>query len=99
MYEILKDVGSATKLTAGDTTAGVYQAKVGGLDGVESIVFSLEYTGEFTRGGVKYFRSIFSNSGPDIRLAIPSNYGNYYEAIFDLTLEGGVGHILKKKDN
>jgi hypothetical protein len=75
--------------------AGVYRGKIGTTEDVLDFVFAIEYTESFST----QLPCRFKNSRPDIRLALgPGANGTNYEALFDLTSEGQVGHILKKGD-
>ncbi|HQT84665.1 MAG: hypothetical protein B7Z58_09220 [Acidiphilium sp. 37-64-53] len=83
-------------LTSGGQTAGIYQARIGTADNIVTIIFAIEYTGSSS----PHLPSVFKKSRPDIRLSLGAGTdGKYYEALYDLTSVGGIGHILKKGDN
>jgi hypothetical protein len=75
--------------------AGVYRGRMGTATDIVDFVFAIEYTGPHTPN----LPCQFKRSRPDIRLALgPDGKGVNKEALFDLTSEGQVGHILKKGD-
>lgn len=96
VYEQLRSlVTGATTLVAAGDWAGVYQGKIGTMTDIVDIVFAIEY--QPSHGNL--LPSSFKRSRPDLRLSIgQGSDGAHYEALFDLTSEGQVGHILKKGD-
>lgn len=96
IYRYLKDffVTGAPLVTAGEWS-GVFQAQIGTMTDLLDIVFGLEYTASHN----PHLPCSFKNSRPDIRLSLGNDsQGKPQEALFDLTSEGQIGHILKKGD-
>jgi hypothetical protein len=90
---VLSDVKA---IVASGDWAGVYQANIATPTDVASIVFGIEYAAACAPA----LPSSFKKSRPDIRLALgQGSDGKYYEALYDLTSEGQVGHILAKGDS
>jgi hypothetical protein len=86
---------AATRVIQSGDWAGVYQGKIGTKDDVITITFAIEYQESWS----PLLPCSFKNSRPDIRLSIGvGSDGVNYEALFDLTSEGQVGHVLKKGD-
>ena len=96
VYEQLHHVftGSKALLSKGDW-AGVYQGEIGTMTDIVQVVFAIEYQPQYS----PLLPAIFKKSRPDLRLSLgQGSDGKYYEALFDLTSEGQIGHILKKGD-
>ncbi|WP_439580212.1 hypothetical protein [Elioraea sp.] len=86
--------GAKRVIPSGDW-AGVYQGEIGTKDDIVTITFAIEYQASHS----PVLPCGFKNSRPDIRLSIGAGSdGVNYEALFDLTSEGQVGHVLKKGD-
>lgn len=96
IYKYLQDFFvRGEPLVAAGGWAGVYKAKMGTATDLVDIVFAVEYTSSHT----PYLPCSFKKSRPDLRLALgPDKLGKPQEALFDLTSEGQIGHILKKGD-
>jgi hypothetical protein len=74
--------------------AGVYPQKTW-FDSITVPAYALEYT-----DSTKELPCSFKKSRPDIRLSLGTGTdGKYYEALFDLTSEKQIGHVLDKGDN
>lgn len=85
----------AKRVVDGGAWAGVYQGEIGTKDDIVTIVFAIEYQPSHAPA----LPCSFKTSRPDIRLSIGTGSdGVNYEALFDLTSEGQVGHVLKKGD-
>ncbi|TQF84850.1 hypothetical protein FK498_01310 [Elioraea sp. Yellowstone] len=85
----------AKRVVDGGAWAGVYQGEIGTKDDIVTIVFAIEYQPSHAPA----LPCSFKKSRPDIRLSIGTGSdGVNYEALFDLTSEGQVGHVLKKGD-
>lgn len=96
VYDELCGLWTAAKrvIPSGDW-AGVYQGEIGTKDDIVTITFAIEYQPSHS----PVLPCSFKNSRPDIRLSIGAGSdGVNYEALFDLTSEGQVGHVLKKGD-
>jgi hypothetical protein len=90
---VLTDVKAI--VTSGDW-AGVYQANIATQSDVVPITFAIEYPPACPPA----LPSVFKKSRPDIRLALGQGTdGSYYEALYDLTSEGQIGHVLTKGDS
>lgn len=86
--------GARRVIPSGDW-AGVFQGDIGTKDDIITITFAIEYQASHS----PVLPCSFKNSRPDIRLSIGTGSdGVNYEALFDLTSEGQVGHVLKKGD-
>ncbi len=86
--------GAKRVIPSGDW-AGVFQGDIGTKDDIITITFAIEYQASHS----PVLPCSFKNSRPDIRLSIGTGSdGVNYEALFDLTSEGQVGHVLKKGD-
>lgn len=76
--------------------AGVYQANLATQADILPITYAIEYPPAYAPA----LPSIFKKSRPDVRLALgQGSDGKYYEALYDLTSEGQIGHVLTKGDN
>ena len=85
-----------TAIVASGDWAGVYQANIATQSDVVRITFAIEYPPACPPA----LPSAFKTSRPDIRLALgQGSDGNYYEALYDLTSEGQIGHVLTKGDS
>jgi hypothetical protein len=90
---VLTDI---TPIVASGDWAGVYQANLATQSDLVRITFAIEYPPACPPA----LPSVFRSSRPDIRLALgQGSDGTYYEALYDLTSEGQIGHVLTKGDN
>lgn len=88
-------VTNAKAIVESGDWAGVYQGDFATRLDVVSVHFAIEYQPAHP----DVLPCSFKHSRPDIRLAIGNGSdGVAYEALFDLTSEGQVGHVLKKGD-
>jgi hypothetical protein len=96
VYKYLKTFfTSGEALMSNGEWAGVFQGSVGTVSDVLDLLFAVEYTDSYQT----FLPCQFKRSRPDLRLALgPGSDNVNYEALFDLTSEGQVGHILKKGD-
>ncbi len=96
VYKYLIETLGSRKISENNgKVAGFYQCHMGTSTGTAEIHYALESTTTFA----DHFPSSFRRSRPDIRVALGAGTdGKYYEAIYDLTSVGGIGHILKKGD-
>lgn len=87
-------IGGEVVVSKGDW-AGVYKGRIGTATDIVDALFAIEYQPSHAPA----FPASFKSSRPDLRLALGAGSdGVYYEALFDLTSEGQIGHILKKGD-
>lgn len=96
VYKYIKTFFTSGKaLVASGEWAGVFQGSIGTATDLVEMQFAIEYTSSY---GTTLPCS-FKNSRPDLRLAMGAGTdGKAYEALFDLTSEGQVGHVLTKGD-